>query len=75
MDQDTQKRSAELQSEIDALKSAVERIEVKKSVLIVTKADKVAVPFFTTKYPDFVDQYIGVLKLQLSRLELELERL
>ena len=75
MDQETQKRASELKSEIDALQSAIERIEEKKCVLIVTKADKVAVPFFAVQHPNFTECYVEVLKTELFRLQAELEAL
>ena len=75
MDQETQKRSAELKSEIDALESAIERIETKKTVLIVTKADKIAVPFFKDQHPRMTESYITVLNDELTRLKAELEKL
>ena len=75
MDQETQKRASELNSEIDALQSAIERIEEKKCVLIVTKGDKIAVPFWIGQHQGFVETFTDILRLELNRLQAELEAL
>lgn len=75
MDKDTQKRSAELTSEIDALESAIRRIEKKKTILVVTEADKVAYPFSSIQHEKFSDSFTNVLELELNRLQAELEAL